>query len=99
MLVHCLYGQSRSVTILSSYIMHSKQLGANQAIEYIRAKHHEIFVNDGFQRQLLVYEMILSKRVVGFEIVLFIIYIIPFYSLVSSFYYPKLSKLKRNYRL
>lgn len=76
--------------------MHSKQLRANQAIEYVRAKHHEIFVNDGFQRQLLVFEMILSKRVIGFEIVLYL-YIILFYSLVPSFYYSKLSKFKRNH--
>ena len=60
-LVHCLGGRSRSVTIVTSYIMYEKKLSCDQALEFVKKKHPFSFPNPGFIKQLRAFEICLDK--------------------------------------
>lgn len=53
-LIHCVYGQSRSVTLCIAYLIH---MGMNleEAMTYVKNKHNAICVNPGFLSQLHLY--------------------------------------------
>lgn len=55
-LVHCLAGISRSVTITVAYFMHTDGLSLNDAYDYVRKFNKSIYPNFNFMGQLLDYE-------------------------------------------
>ena len=63
--VHCEMGISRSVSIVIAYMMYSKNISVNDAIDYVRSKRSQIDPNFGFVCQLFQYEKelkILNKQ-------------------------------------
>ncbi|KAA8893013.1 protein-tyrosine phosphatase-like protein [Sphaerosporella brunnea] len=53
--VHCAMGKSRSATILAAYLMQSRQLDAQGAVQLIRQARHFVEPNAGFMEQLEIY--------------------------------------------
>lgn len=51
-LVHCVAGVSRSVTVVTSYIMCKQHLGFQQALGLVKAKRPRANPNSGFREQL-----------------------------------------------
>ena len=64
-LVHCAQGQSRSVSILLSYLMKSKGIRYNKAFEIVKRQHPRAQPNEGFKKQLLMYEKEISCQKEG----------------------------------
>lgn len=60
-LVHCLYGISRSSTIVISYIMKKLNIHYEQAFTLLKEKHPRADPNDGFVRQLKKLDSIMVK--------------------------------------
>lgn len=60
-LVHCLGGRSRSVTIVASYLMFKLNISSQEAIEFIQKKHTAAYPNTGFLKQLKEFEICLDK--------------------------------------
>lgn len=62
--VHCLYGASRSVTIVASYLIHHiknpKGNKISKILNYLRRQRSCIYPNDGFINKLKVYR----KRII-----------------------------------
>ncbi|KAF8631613.1 hypothetical protein AX15_002359 [Amanita polypyramis BW_CC] len=56
-LVHCHQGLSRSPAVVAAYLMWSQKLGATQAIDLIRKARDQIWINPGFQEQLVLFEL------------------------------------------
>ncbi|KAL0959580.1 hypothetical protein HGRIS_011290 [Hohenbuehelia grisea] len=54
-LVHCQAGMSRSVALVAAYLMYSKNLDVEGALELIQKSHPNISPNDNFLRQLQVF--------------------------------------------
>lgn len=61
MLVHCQAGISRSATICIAYLMHHKEIGLEEAFDFLKAKRAVISPNLNFMRQLTEYETELKK--------------------------------------
>ena len=55
-LVHCLAGVSRSVTIMIAYLICSKRMQLAEAIEHVRRRRPNISPNFNFMGQLLEFE-------------------------------------------
>ncbi|CAD8086170.1 unnamed protein product [Paramecium primaurelia] len=51
-LVHCYGGQSRSVTIITAYIIRKLRLNSLRALNYVKQKHARAEPNQGFLDQL-----------------------------------------------
>ena len=60
-LVHCMVGISRSATIVIAYLMIKRHMSLEDAGRLVR-RHREVRPNDGFLRQLLELEYMLSSR-------------------------------------
>jgi len=60
-LVHCIRGVSRSATIVSAYLMRSKSLSAEDAVEHVRKVRAIARPNYGFMMQLQLYHKELNK--------------------------------------
>lgn len=58
-LVHCMVGLSRSATIVLAYLMIKRGMRLEEAIRAVR-RHREIRPNDGFLRQLMELEYMMS---------------------------------------
>ncbi|KAJ8481519.1 hypothetical protein ONZ45_g9981 [Pleurotus djamor] len=56
-LVHCSQGLSRSAAVVAAYLMFSHRVNMTQALEMIRRRRPQIWVNPGFQEQLVLYEL------------------------------------------
>ncbi|PFH51939.1 hypothetical protein AMATHDRAFT_141329 [Amanita thiersii Skay4041] len=54
-LVHCLMGISRSATVLCAYLIATKNMKVDQAINYVQSKRPIISPNTGFKEQLETY--------------------------------------------
>ena len=52
-LVHCVYGQSRSVSVVASFLMLCRNFTVNSALELIKLKRPGICINPGFLCQLM----------------------------------------------
>eukprot|EP00946_MAST-07B_sp_MAST-7B-sp1_P001232 g1232.t1 len=52
-LVHCFAGQSRSATVIAAYLMLTKKLSLQAAVELMRSKRKQVQPNPGFCAQLL----------------------------------------------
>lgn len=61
-LVHCLAGISRSVTVTVAYLMFTLSLSLNDAYDYLRQCKPTISPNFNFMGQLLDFEIILRQR-------------------------------------
>jgi len=61
-LVHCLAGVSRSVTVTVAYLMHALRLSLNDAFDHVRRCKPDISPNFSFMGQLLDYERLLSSE-------------------------------------
>jgi predicted protein tyrosine phosphatase len=65
-LVHCVYGKSRSTSIVAAYLIYYKKMTAEQALEFIKKKRTQIDPNPGYIRQLKQFEeenkQILEKK-------------------------------------
>ncbi|KAG2187440.1 hypothetical protein INT44_005128 [Umbelopsis vinacea] len=57
-LVHCEAGMSRSVTIVTAYIMWSRKITAKKAVSIVKAEWPSASPNSGFFNQLEIYEEI-----------------------------------------
>lgn len=55
-LVHCLAGVSRSVTVTLAYLMYARSLSLNDAFSFVRAKKPDISPNFHFMQQLHSFE-------------------------------------------
>ncbi|GAX84563.1 hypothetical protein CEUSTIGMA_g11984.t1 [Chlamydomonas eustigma] len=55
-LVHCQAGRSRSVAILLAYLMWSKSMTAEQALQKVKAIHSLAEPNEGYWAQLLLFQ-------------------------------------------
>ncbi|EMD32076.1 hypothetical protein CERSUDRAFT_162133 [Gelatoporia subvermispora B] len=60
-LVHCVWGMSRSATIVMAYLIESRNMSTVQALKVMRAKREIVRPNAGFLRQLQMYEV--TRRV------------------------------------
>ncbi|KAG5500340.1 hypothetical protein JKF63_03432 [Porcisia hertigi] len=61
-LIHCFAGLSRSVTIAVAYLMHLKGITRDEALALVRLARPAARPNEGFLRELSVYEDILRTR-------------------------------------
>ncbi|EEB95084.1 hypothetical protein MPER_06004 [Moniliophthora perniciosa FA553] len=64
-LVHCVQGLSRSAAAVAAYIMWSSRVNATQALEVIRRARDQIWVNPGFQEQLVFVRALPIRNVPG----------------------------------
>ena len=55
LLIHCIAGRSRSVTILLAYMIYKYKYTVEQAIEIVKSKRNIIEPNKNFIRQLSIY--------------------------------------------
>ncbi|THF96310.1 hypothetical protein TEA_027836 [Camellia sinensis var. sinensis] len=53
-LVHCFAGVSRSAAIITAYLMRTKQLSQEDALEFLQKSCEFVCANDGFLEQLIV---------------------------------------------
>ena len=56
MLVHCMYGISRSATIVCAYLMYKLNLSCTQSLRQLRSVHREADPSDTFIAELNAYE-------------------------------------------
>lgn len=56
-LVYCFMGMSRSVTVVTAYVMNILQYTAEQALHYVKKRHSVSSPNIGFRRELKEYEL------------------------------------------
>ena len=61
-LIHCLAGISRSVTVTLAYLMHALNLDLNEAFDYVRRKRANIAPNFNFMGQLQDFEKSLKSQ-------------------------------------
>jgi hypothetical protein len=59
-ILHCVYGQSRSVTLMIAYLIRYHHLQLTDAIDFIREKKPDISINPSFLTQLYFYEQYCS---------------------------------------
>ena len=62
MLVHCKYGVSRSPSFVAAYLMKYYGFSVDSALNYIRKKRPQINPNEGFLRQLELYEQTFKTK-------------------------------------
>jgi atypical dual specificity phosphatase len=60
-LVHCVWGRSRSATICIAYLMKERGLSLDAATRYVRSCRPCICPNMGFMEQLRIFEQTLQK--------------------------------------
>ena len=61
-LVHCFAGVSRSATIVIAYLMHEHGLPYSAALKLVKSKRPFINPNDGFRKQLILFEKDLKNQ-------------------------------------
>ena len=65
-LVHCIAGVSRSVTLLIAYLLKYRQMNLKEAFHHVRGKRPIISPNNGFWMQIIAYERQLFGRTTVF---------------------------------
>ncbi|EGG15127.1 hypothetical protein DFA_09951 [Cavenderia fasciculata] len=60
--VHCFAGVSRSATISIAYLMRKQSIGFEEAYAFVLNQRRVIYPNNGFIKQLLEYELQLSRQ-------------------------------------
>lgn len=61
-LVHCIWGKSRSTTIVAAYLMKYRSMSVDEALKFIKEKRSQIDPNSGYIDQLREYERELIKE-------------------------------------
>lgn len=61
-LVHCSHGQSRSPAIVLAYLMRTYQVSLEQCLIHVIKARSCILPNDGFLKQLILYDRLLVER-------------------------------------
>ncbi|PCH43952.1 phosphotyrosine protein [Wolfiporia cocos MD-104 SS10] len=61
-MVHCIWGMSRSASVAIAYIMAAKHIPLENALKLVVARREVVKPNSGFMQQLKVYEHILRIR-------------------------------------
>ena len=61
-LVHCMAGASRSATIVIAYLMWIQKMKFNDALYFVKSKRPIVYPNDGFQKQLKIFEKLLEDN-------------------------------------
>lgn len=61
-LVHCVYGVSRSATIVAAYLIKEYGMDANTAVDFIKGKRDIVRPNPGFMNQLQKYDAIIHGK-------------------------------------
>ncbi|EGO02170.1 hypothetical protein SERLA73DRAFT_177969 [Serpula lacrymans var. lacrymans S7.3] len=56
-LVHCVQGLSRSAAVVAAYLMCTRRIRSTQALDIIRQAREQIWLNPGFQEQLVLFEV------------------------------------------
>lgn len=56
-LVHCVQGICRSAAVVAAYLMWTRRLNATRALEIVRSARDQIWLNPGFQEQLVLFEL------------------------------------------
>ncbi|KAI0921631.1 hypothetical protein AcW1_004450 [Taiwanofungus camphoratus] len=56
-LVHCVMGLSRSAAVVTAYLMFSRRINAAAAMAEVRGNREQIWINPGFQEQLVLFEL------------------------------------------
>lgn len=59
-LIHCNAGVSRSAAVIIAYLMKYNNLSFDQAYKYLKAKRESVRPNDGFIKQLQLYEKVVE---------------------------------------
>lgn len=67
MLVHCMYGISRSATLVCAYLMQKQEIGYRQAIRTLKAAHRQTDPSEAFIEQLKAYEVELTTPVLQYS--------------------------------
>ena len=61
-LVHCWAGSSRSATIVIAYLMWTKKMSFNDALNFVHEKREIVYPKPGFQEQLELFEKELKEN-------------------------------------
>ena len=61
-LVHCKLGISRSATFVIAYLIKHEKLTADEAFDFVKKKRISIRPNNGFMKQLHIYEKIVREK-------------------------------------
>ena len=61
-LVHCMAGASRSATIVIAYLMWTNKMKFDDALNFVKSKRPIVYPNDGFQKQLKIFEKLLEDN-------------------------------------
>ena len=61
-LVHCIAGSSRSASVVIAYIMWNKKLPYQEAFNFLSQKRSSVLPNDGFVKQLKIFEKLLKDN-------------------------------------
>ena len=61
-LVHCMAGASRSATIVIAYLMWIQKMKYDDALNFVKSKRLIVYPNDGFQKQLQIFEKLLEDN-------------------------------------
>ncbi|CAK5262988.1 unnamed protein product [Mycena citricolor] len=56
-LVHDVQGVTRSAAVVAAYLMWAYQYSPTKALEFVRRARDQIWVNPGFQEQLVLFEL------------------------------------------
>eukprot|EP01062_Namystynia_karyoxenos_P084393 TRINITY_DN9918_c0_g1_i2.p1 TRINITY_DN9918_c0_g1~~TRINITY_DN9918_c0_g1_i2.p1 ORF type:complete len:829 (+),score=185.87 TRINITY_DN9918_c0_g1_i2:77-2563(+) len=59
-LVHCFKGQSRSATMVMTYLMKTRRMGRDEALEFVRQRRPMVNPNPGFMQLMELYETALG---------------------------------------
>ena len=59
--VHCQWGKSRSSSLVIAYVMYNLKMKYQDAFWYVKRKRNIIFPNDGFEKQLENFDIVLHN--------------------------------------
>ena len=60
-LVHCIAGASRSVSIIAAYLMKYHNMTSSEALDHMKKLRDEVDPNEGYRKQLKSYELYLKN--------------------------------------
>ena len=61
-LVHCIFGKSRSATIVTAYLIWKKRISLDDALNFVNQKRKMAVPNTGFKKQLQIFEELLKTN-------------------------------------